>query len=91
MIDDLIDAGIGKAGELDFGDRPKALGGEPYRHAGDRCFRKRRIQHALLAEALEQAFSGAKHAAINSHILAQNENAGIFTHSALERSVDRLH
>ena len=91
VIDDLVDASISKAGELDFGDRAKALGGEPNRDAGNRRFRKRRVQHALLTKAVEQALRSAKHAAIDSYVLAQDQNTGIFIHRALERGIDSLH
>ena len=91
VIDELVDAGIGETGKLDFGDRTKPLCCKPDRNAGNRSFRKRRVEHAILSIGLEQAVGRAKHAAIDTHVLAEHQNAGILGHGAAQSQVDRLH
>ncbi len=91
VIEDLVDAGIGKAGELDLCHRAKALRREPDRHSGDRRLGQRRIEHALLAEKLEQPVGRAKHATVDADVLPQHQHARIVVHGALERGIDRLH
>ena len=51
MIENLVDAGIGKAGELDLGDRPETLRGEPDRNAGDADFGERGVDDAIRRHA----------------------------------------
>ena len=90
VIEDLIDRRIDEPHELDLGDRPKALRGEPDAHAGDEPFGERRIDDALLTEPLEQAGRRAEHSAVDADVFAEQDDARIGRELVRERLIDRL-
>ena len=55
--------------------------GHADRDAADREFGERRVDHALRAEALEQALGGAKDAAVDPDVLAEHDHARILGHA----------
>ena len=90
MVHQLVDRRVDEAGELDLGDRPEALRGEPDRQPGDGVFGEWRIEHALRPKALQEAVGGAEHAALGSDIFAEDEDSAILRHGAGERQIDGL-
>ena len=90
MVHQLVDRRIDEAGELDLGDRAKALRGKADRHPGDGPFGERRVEDAVGSEALQEPVGGAEDAALGGDILAEDEDRGILLHGASERQIDGL-
>ena len=84
-------AGIREAVELDLGHRLVAGDGHADGEAHDARFGQRRVDDALLAEALDQALGHAEDAAVLADVLAQDDHPGVALHLLLERLVDGLH
>src|SRR6516165_3298126 len=91
MIEDLVDACIGEAGELDFRDRPETLRSEPDRNAGDADLGEGGIDDAIPAVQLEQAVRRTKDAAVDPDVFAKHDDARIVRHSPMQREIYRLH
>ncbi len=70
MVEHLVDARIGEAGELDLGDGIESLRGEPDRYACNGGFGQRCVYDARGAMLLNETLGCAKHAAIDTDILA---------------------
>ena len=90
VVEDLVDRGVGEAGELDLRDRLQPLDRHADAHAGDEALGERRVDHALGAEAPGEPQRRAEHAAVHAHVLAEHDDGGIVLHLALEREVDRF-
>ena len=90
VIDDLVNGGIGKPGELDFTDRLQTFSGHADAHAGDQVFCERGVDHTAAAEAIEQAQRRTKHAAVAADIFAQHDNVGVVGHGACQCQINGL-
>lgn len=91
MIEHLVDASIGKAGKLDFGNGNEALGCKPDRQAGDGRFSQRRVNDPFCAELLKKPVGGAKDATIDPDIFAKHDHAGIVGHRPFQGQADGVH
>jgi hypothetical protein len=91
MIEDLVDAGIRKAGELDFGDRPETLSSEPDRNAGDTDLGEGGVDDPIPAMELEQAVGRTEDAAVDPDVFAEHDDARIIRHRPMQREIHRLH
>ena len=74
LSDDLIEAGINEAVELNFAHRAVAAERKPHRHADDSCLGERGIDHALRAEVTLQAIGDAKNATQSSDVFTKQDN-----------------
>ncbi len=88
VIADLIQGGIQESHELNLRDRPQALGGHAYRHAGDHALGQRSVLHTVLAELLLKACGGAEHAAVHANVLSEHHHGWIAGHFPRVRAVD---
>ena len=88
VVDDVIDHRVHEALELGFGHGFHALGRHADAHAGDHHLGQRRVQHALVAELLLQAGGGAKHAAVDAHVLAEHDHRRVCFHLVRQRQRD---
>ncbi len=91
VVLDLVEALEGEAGELDLADRAQPVQRHPHRGAHDGGLGQRAVDHAPRSELPLEVVGDAEHAAIHSHVLAQDEDVGIPLHFLLERHVERLH
>jgi len=86
----LVVPGIEIVGELDFRDRPQAIGAHADRDADDARFVDRRVEAARLAVFALEAFGATEHAAKIPDVLAEHDDAFVFGHLAIHRVADRL-
>jgi hypothetical protein len=78
MIEDLVDACIGEASKLDFGDRPETLSSEPDRNAGDTDLGEGGVDDAIPAVQLEQAVGRTEDAAVDPDVFAARPYRRVF-------------
>ncbi|MNQ92935.1 hypothetical protein D3C85_1083780 [compost metagenome] len=90
LADDLLHAGEDEALELEFGNGFEPLGRHADRHPGDQSLRQRRVDHPLETELVAQAHGGAKHPAVDPHILTQHHHVGVVLHLMVQRQIDRF-
>ena len=79
-----------KSIELNLWNWTEAAHCQANRGADDSTLCKRRIYHALLAEALLQAFGDAEHSAVRADILAKKQDAWVLLHLLDEGEIDCL-
>ena len=63
---------------------------ETDRETDDARLCERRIEDALLAEALLQAFGDAENAAVHADVFTEKNDVGVLLHLLNEREIDRL-
>lgn len=90
VVDDLVVGGAEEAFELDFGDGPHAGHGEADGGADDAGFGEGRVDDAVFAEALGEAFGDAEDAAVDADIFAEDDDAVVGFHFLGECEVDGL-
>ncbi len=90
FADDLVVAGVDVVGELDLDQRLDAVGGHADRGRDDPAFADRRVERALLAEFLLQAFGDAEDAAEEADVLAEHDDVLVAAHHHLVGVVERL-
>src|ERR1039457_2310220 len=90
IVDDLIEGARDKIRELHFDHRthPEHCGANS--RADDQRLRDRRVDHALLAERVEQPFGGLERAAQIRHVLAHDEDIFVAAHLLGQRAINRL-
>ena len=76
LVDDLVETGGGKIGELHLDDRPHALDGRADGQADHRILADGRVNHPP-GKFLRQIFRGLERAAERADILPVNEHARI--------------
>ena len=72
---DLVERARDEVGELELDDRPLAHPGGPDRGADEALLGDRRVDHALVAELLQEALRDAERAAEVADVLAEQEDA----------------
>ena len=87
---DLVIGRPKKSIELNLWNWTEAAHCQANRGADDSTLCKRRIHHALLAEALLQAFGDAEDSAVRADILAEKEDARVLLHLLDEGEIDCL-
>jgi hypothetical protein len=88
VVGQLIDAGVGKAHELNFADGPQALRRHADAQPADQQLGKRRIDDALRSEAPLQSDGGTKDAAVDTDVFPEHDYVWIFLQGARQRQVD---
>src|SRR5690606_34094557 len=76
--------------ELDLRDGDEAVHGHPHGRADDTALAQGRIDHARVAELVEQTRGHAEHAADLPDVFTQQDYALVPTHRNPQRVVDRL-
>src|SRR5205807_167727 len=79
-----------KVDELHLCHRPHAHVRRAGRRSDDRGFGDRRVDHALGAEPLREAFRDLERAAVQAHVLPQNEDAVVALHLLPQPLAQRL-
>src|SRR5712672_2980384 len=79
-IGELVEAAGDEIDELHLADGTQAEITHAAGRADDGAFADGRVDHALPAETLEQAFAGLERAAVNTHIFADDHNGGVALH-----------
>ncbi len=79
-IRNLVEAAGDEVNELHLGDGAQPEVAHAHRSADDGRLRDGRIHHALPAEAFEQAFAGFERPAIDTHVLAEQDDRGVALH-----------
>src|SRR5258707_3885921 len=79
-IGELVEAAGDEVDELHLADGTQAEITHAAGRADDCAFADRGVDHAFPAEALEQAFAGLERAAVNTHVFADDHNAGVALH-----------
>ena len=88
--DDLVERARDEVGELQLDDWTLALPGCADRGTDEPLFRDRRVDHARLAELVEEAGRHPERTAEGADVLAEEEDAIILAHRVLQRRPDRL-
>ena len=88
---DLVVRGPEEAVELDLRDRSKPGHREADRGSDDAALGERRVDHAVFAEALLQAFGHAEDAAVDADVFAEEKDPVVLLHLLDEGEVDRLY
>src|SRR5712672_2828352 len=79
-IGELVEAASDEVDELHLADGTQAEITHAAGRADDGAFADGSVDHALPAEALEQAFAGLERAAINTHVFADDHYGGVAFH-----------
>ena len=79
-VHNLVEAAGNKIGELHLGHRPQPHEARANSRAHDGGFRNRRVHHAPLTEALDEARGHLEGAAVDANIFANQEDAGVALH-----------
>ena len=90
LADDLLHAREDEALELELGHGFEPLGRHAHRHPGDEPFGQRRIDDPLEPEFIAKPHGGAKHTAVDPHILPQYHHIRIACHLVVQRQIDRF-
>ncbi len=90
LADQLVEPGIDIVGELDLGNRAKAIGAHADRDPDDPALVDRRVEHPGLAMLSLEARGGAEHAAEKADILAHHDGRRIAFEHDVHGAVDRL-
>jgi hypothetical protein len=90
VVDELVQAGVHEAGELDFRHGFEALGGKTHAHPGNTGFRQRGVQYPLVAEFGNEAVCCPEHSAVDAHVLPQHQHGFIRRHGRMQGAVYRV-
>ena len=90
LADQVVRRGVDEVGELDLGDRSQPAHGEADRQAGDRELGHRRVDDAIAAEPLLEAFGGPEDASQPADVLAEDDDPGVTLHLLEEGFANRL-
>src|SRR5437588_833688 len=75
-----VEGGRDEVYELELGDRAHAHEGRAARRADNRRLRDRRVNHASLAELVQQTVRHLERAAVRAHVLADEEHRRVALH-----------
>ena len=89
-VDDLIEGAADEVHELEFGHGTQSGKRGAKGSAHDGRLGNRRINHALGAEAVDEAFGDFKSAAVDADVLAQAEDGGVTLHLFPDSLADGL-
>ena len=89
LTHDLVVRLRAEARELDLCDRHEARRGEAHARSDDRGLGDRRVEHARVAEPVEETVGDAEHAAVAADVLAEEDHAVVARHLVHDRVVDR--
>src|SRR5207302_10236659 len=87
-VDDLLEGDVEEGRDLELDDGPPPGERGSGREAGERLFGDRRVEHALLAELLDQPLRDA--AQRRAHVLADHEDGRIGEHRVPKRLLQRM-
>src|SRR6266487_605363 len=90
LADDLVEAGVDEAVELDLAHRPVPADGQPDRRADDAGLGKRGVEHPRFAEVLLQTVRDAEDAAELADVLAHDDDLGVLLQRLAQAVVERL-
>src|SRR5262245_20242053 len=90
LVDDLIVGRPNEVSELDLGDRHHAVQRHADRSAHDPALAERGVDHAFVAELVEEPRGDAEYAADFADVLPEHDHSLILTHRDAQRIVDRL-
>src|ERR1700704_4925785 len=79
-IGELVEAAGDEVDKLHLADGPQAEVTHATSCADDGAFADRGVDHALPAEALEQAFAGLERAAVDADVFADDHDGGVALH-----------
>jgi hypothetical protein len=87
---DLVEGRKDESIELDLAHRAIAAERHPQRGADNARFRKRRIDHPMLAKVLLQSLCDPEDAAKLAHVLASDHDLGIGLQGPSQTRIERL-
>jgi len=88
---DLVHGVVAETVELHLADRLQPVDGHADGHPDDGGFRERGVHHAPLPEGLDQTVGHAEDAAVNTDVLAQDDDVVVLFHLLPQGQVQGLH